>query len=65
MKTIIIIIGTGVFIVIIVASPLIEKTPPPHTVDPWHITNPVPTAKISFSGSHVSTTPSVYTGSWT
>lgn len=64
MRRIIIIVVTGVLVVVLVVCSVIEKTPPPHTVEPWYPTKPVPTLVASFSGSYVPTTFYNHTGSW-
>ena len=63
-KTIIINLGTGVFVLVVVVCPVIERTPPPHTVEPWYPTTPVPTLVVPFSGSYAPTTFYNHTGSW-
>ena len=52
MKTIVVIIGTGVFVLVLVVCPVIEKTPPPHTVEPSFPTQPVASSVMTFSGSY-------------
>ena len=78
MKKIIIIVVTGVFVLVLVVCPVVEKTPPPHTVEPLFPTQPVASSVMTFSGSYAppvsgslpvlgSYAPSAfytYTGSW-
>jgi hypothetical protein len=64
MKTIIIINATEVLVVVLMASPVIEKTPPPHTVEPWYPISPIPTLVMPFSGSYAPPVFYTHTGSW-
>ncbi len=78
MKKTIIIFVTGVFVVVLVVSPAVEKAPSPHTVEPSFPTQPVASSVMMFSGSYAppvsgslpvfgSYAPSAfytYTGSW-
>jgi hypothetical protein len=64
MMTIVIIIATEVLVVVPMVSPVIEKTPPPHTVEPWYPTKPIPTLMMSFSGSYAPPAFYIHTGSW-
>ena len=61
---IVVIVVTGVFVLLLVVSPLVEKTPPPHTVETSYSTTPLPTLVIPFTGSYVPMTFHHHTGSW-
>ena len=63
MKNLIIITGTGFVIVVVVVSPMVEKTSPLHTVEPWFQTKPLPTLVISSSGSYTPAPFYTHTGS--
>lgn len=54
MQNIAVIVGTGFLILVFVGSPVIEKAPLPHTVEPWYPTTPVAPSVMTFSGSYAS-----------
>ena len=51
-KAVIIKIGTGFLILVFVVAPVIEKAPPPHTVEPWYPTTQGVPSVMTFSGSY-------------
>jgi hypothetical protein len=61
---IILIFATEVLVVELVASSVIETTPPPHTVEPLFSLEPVPTLVMPFSGSYAPPVFFTHTGSW-
>jgi hypothetical protein len=64
MKITFIILATGVLVLVFVASPIVEKTPLPHTVEPLFSTQAIPTLVMPFSGSYTPSTIYSQSGSW-
>ena len=61
---IVVIVVTGVFVVMLVVCPAVEKVPLPHTVETSYSATPVPSLVIPFSGSYAPMTFHHHTGSW-
>jgi hypothetical protein len=61
---IVVMVVTGYFILMLVASPLVEKKPPPHTVETSYSATPVSTLVAPITGSYPSMTFYNHTGSW-
>jgi len=64
MKNIEVIVVAGAFALALVASPLIEANPLPHTVETSYSSTPVYSLVAPITGAYWSTSPNNYTGSW-